>query len=451
MMGQTEWGFKVESTSAKITPLAGVVLVDRIAQALGVTASLERRLGHLKQRRRGYRVSDKVMDLVRLVVSGGRALSDLRMLRGDEVLQGALGREALGLPAAMAGSTAVEFLGQLGAREVAELSRVAGRAAADTLHLSRREMATLDVDATFIEAHKREARRSYHGEPGYYPMLGFVAETQGCLLAEFRDGNASPSSRALPFLRQLVARLPATVKRIRLRSDSAWFNHKVLDWSSGLGLADERGIEFAVTADKNRHMLDVIEAIRPEQWAPFGCAQGRPFGDAEQANRGDSIAESVYSFEHGARAYRIIVLRRPMRQLELFGGLYEYRVVITNMAWEARRLVRWHRERATSENWIKELKGGFGLERLPSGRFESNAAYLAIVALAYNLVGALKVLSLPVAWRTCSIKTLRFRLLHIAAIWVRHARQCVLKLKAPAALIALFRRVLEQPLRLCPT
>ena len=40
MMGQTEWGFKVESTSAKITPLAGVVLVDRIAQALGVRASL---------------------------------------------------------------------------------------------------------------------------------------------------------------------------------------------------------------------------------------------------------------------------------------------------------------------------------------------------------------------------------------------------------------------------
>jgi len=433
MMGQTEWGFKVESTSAKITPLAGVVLVDRIAQALGVRVSLEERLRHLKRRRRGYRVSDKVLDLVRLLVAGGRALSDLRVLRGDEVLQGALGRETLGVPSAMAGSTAVEFLGQMGAHEVQQLSRIAGRAARDTLELSRREMATLDVDATFIEAHKREAHRSYHGEPGYYPMLGFVAETEGCLLAEFRDGNASPSARALPFLKHLVARLPATVKRIRLRSDSAWFNHAVLDWAS------ERGIEFAVTAEKNRHMLDVIEAIGPEQWAPFGN------------DPTEQIAESVYSFEHGARAYRILVLRRPMRQLEMFRGLYEYRVVITNMGWEARRLVRWHRERATSENWIKELKGGFGLERLPSGRFLSNAAYLEIVALAYNLVGALKALSLPVAWRSCTIKTLRFRLIHIAAIWVRHARQCVLKLKAPAALIALFRRVLARPLRLCPT
>ena len=36
MMGQSEWRFKVESTSAKSTPRAGVVLVDRMAEALEV-------------------------------------------------------------------------------------------------------------------------------------------------------------------------------------------------------------------------------------------------------------------------------------------------------------------------------------------------------------------------------------------------------------------------------
>lgn len=432
MMAQMRWRFKVESTAAKITPRAGVVLVDRMAEALGVGASLEWRLGHLKRRRRGYRVSDKVLDLVHLLVAGGRALSDLRALRDDEALRGALGRERRDLPSAMAGSTAVEFLGQLGAHEIGALSRIAGAVARDTLELSRRPTATLDVDATFVEAHKGEAKMSYHGEPGYYPMLGFVAETEGCLLGEFRHGNVPPAAGALPFLQELVARLPATVSKIRLRSDSAWFNHAVVEW------AEAGAIEFAVTADKNRHMLEVIEAIRPEHWTPSGQAPD------------EEIAESVYSFEHGTRAWRIIVVRRPMRQLELFGGIYQYHVVITNMGWEARRLLRWHRERATSENWIKELKAGFGLEQLPSGRFESNAAFMQIVALAYNLVGALKRLALPVAWRSWTIKTLRYRLLYIAALWVRHARRFVLKLKASAALIALFRRVLERPLALCP-
>jgi len=428
MMGQSEWRFKVESTSAKITPRAGVLLVDRMAEALGVGVSLNERLGHLKRRRRGYRVSDKVLDLVRLLVSGGRALSDLRALRDDEALRGALGREAF-----MAGSTAVEFLAQMGAGEIEQLARVAGGVARDTLALRRHTRATLDVDATFIEAHKDQASMSYHGEPGYYPMLGFVAETQGCLLSEWREGNASPSSRASAFLEQLVGRLPATVKKVRLRSDSAWFNHAVLEWAS------EHAIEFAVTADKNRHMLELIEAIGPEAWGVF------------EDDPTEQIAESVYSFEHGTRGWRLIVLRRPMRQLELFADLYEYHVVITNMGWEARRLVRWHRERATSENWIKELKDGFGLEHPPSGRFLSNAAFMQIVALAYNLVGALKRLALPVAWCSWTIKTLRYRLLEIAALWVRHARRWVLKLKASAALIALFRRVLERPLHLGST
>jgi len=323
-------------------------------------------------------------------------------------------------------------LAQMGSEEIQKLSRLAGGVAADTLSLGRHARATLDVDATFIEAHKDEARLSYHGEPGYYPMLGFVAETQGCLLGQWRQGNVSPSAGAPAFLEQLVARLPATVKRVRLRSDSAWFNHEVLEW------AGARGIEFAVTAEKNRHMLELIEAIRPEAWAALGKAPD------------EQIAESVYSFEHGTRAWRFVVVRRPMRQLELFANIYEYHVVITNMGWDARRLVLWHRERATSENWIKELKAGFGLQRLPSGRFESNAAFMQIVALAYNLVGALKRLALPVAWRSWTIKTLRYRLLHIAALWVRHARRFVLKLRASAALIALFRRVLERPLQLCP-
>jgi hypothetical protein len=432
MMGQMGWGFKVESTSAKITPRAGVVLVDRMAEALGVRAALEERLRHLKRRRRGWRVSDKVLDLVHLVVAGGRALSDLRALRDDEALCGALGRERRDLPSAMAGSTAVEFLAQLGAPEVEQLSRVAGRVARDTLELSRRPSATLDVDATFVEAHKAQAKMSYHGEPGYMPMLGFVAETEGCLLGEFRHGNVSPSAGALPFLEQLVGRLPRTVKKVRLRSDSAWFNHEVLEW------AEARAIEFAVTAEKNRHMLELIEAIRPGAWEVF---------DDDPA---EQIAESVYSFEQGRCAWRLVVLRRPMRQLELFSGLYEYHVVITNMDWQARRLLGWHRERATSENWIKELKDGFGLDRLPSGRFESNAAFMQIVALAYNLVGALKRLALPARWRSWTIRTLRYRLIHIAAVWVRHARRFVLKLRAPAALIGLFRRVLERPLGLCP-
>ena len=70
------------------------------------------------------------------------------------------------------------------------------------------------------------------------------------------------------------------------------------------------------------------------------------------------------------------MLHHPWHQLEMFKGLWQYHAVITHMGWGAERLVVWHRERTTSENWIKELKNSFGLERLPSGRFERNALYM---------------------------------------------------------------------------
>ena len=425
-MEQAELGFKVKKTSAKITPHGGLVLVDRMAHALGVPTSIEQGLGHLKIRNRGHKISDKVMDVVRMLVAGGSAISDLGKLRNDKVLKDALGRDSL-----MACSTASEFLAQLAPLDIKDLSCIEGRAACDTLHLSCRKTATLDADATFIESHKREAVMSYHKEPGYYPMLGFVAETQGLLLSEFRDGNASPASGALPFLKEMVRRLPPTVKRIRVRSDSAWFNHRVMDWS------DDRGIEFAITAEKNEHMADVIEAIPEEVWEVFG-------DDPDE-----QIGESVYSFEHGKRAYRIIVLRTPRRQTNMFEGRYCYHAIITNMDWERRNLVKWHRERATSENWIKELKSGFGLDHLPSGKFLSNAAFLHIVGLAYNLTCALKVLSLPEEYRSSTIKTLRYRLINIAAIWVRHARQYMLKFSASAKLVHLIQSILHQPFKLC--
>ena len=420
--------FKIESTGAKITPRAGLVLVERLAQALGVPHLLDWGLGHLKQRKRGYRVSQKVLDLVRLYVAGGEALSDLAKLRNDEVMKEFLGQKAL-----LGCSTAVEFLSQLDAGDVEHLSHVAGKVIADTLRLNYNKVATLDVDATFIEAHKCEAKMSFHGEPGYYPMLGFVAETQGLLLAEFRDGNCSPASGALSFLKRLVERLSETVEKVRLRSDSAWFNVDVLDFCM------ENSIEFAITADKNIHMLQTIEAIGAGGWEQF----------ADDPN--EQIAESVYSFNRGKYAYRIIILRRPMRQLEMFSGIFEYRVVITNMDWDKRRLIMWHRERAQSENWIKELKSGFSLKHPPSGKFYSNAACLQIIALAYNLICALKILSLPVSFRPFTIKTLRFRLIHIAGLWVRHARRWILKLSAPAQLIALFKSILRRPLKLCQT
>jgi hypothetical protein len=141
------------------------------------------------------------------------------------------------------------------------------------------------------------------------------------------------------------------------------------------------------------------------------------------------VAETVHTLNHSDRAYRLIVVREPREQLDLFEEPYIYRAIISNIPdHSGRAIFRWHRKKGDGENVIKEGKGGFAMEKLPSGSLLANAAYFQIALLAYNLVQAWKLLPLPPNWHHYTIKTLRFRLLNVAGLVVHHARQLVLKL-----------------------
>jgi hypothetical protein len=58
-----------------------------------------------------------------------------------------------------------------------------------------RATATVDVDATILESHKRSALATYDGRTGYQPVVALWAEQDVILADEFRDGNSLPSGR----------------------------------------------------------------------------------------------------------------------------------------------------------------------------------------------------------------------------------------------------------------
>jgi hypothetical protein len=338
----------------------------------------------------------------------------------------------------MAPRTARDMLHRFDGRALERFETMESRL---THRLARRlegvEVATIDADATFIEAHKEESKMSFHGRPGYYPMLGFWAEGQVAIQGEARQGNETPSIKALEFLKKCDRCIPGEIERRRLRADAAWFQSGVMDY------CEERRMGFAIGGAQDSAMMQVIDALPPGQWQRWTA-------DSEELRlhpeRKDwQIAETVYSFEKGRGSYRVVVIRKPYPQLEMFRGIiYDYMIVVTNMDWDARRLMRWYWERCSSENWIKELKYGFGLNRFPCSRYLPNAAYFHIVLLAYNLVQALKLLKLDFGWRYRTVKTLRYRLIHVAGLVVRHARRWFLKLNHRYPHYDLFRAILCQ-------
>ena len=109
-----------------------------------------------------------------------------------------------------------------------------------------------------------------------------------------------------------------------------------------------------------------------------------------------------------------------------------------------------HRQRARVEDRIRAAKAT-GLRKLPFDLFRRNRIWLELVLTAQDLLCWTQALLLDGALAVAEPKTLRYRLLHVAARIVRHARRVILRLQVTwpwaTALARAFTRLRALPLR----
>lgn len=65
---------------------------------------------------------------------------------------------------------------------------------------------------------------------------------------------------------------------------------------------------------------------------------------------------------------------------------WRHHAFITNVELPTVAVDQFHRDHATVELAIRDLKEGAGMEHCPSGQFYANAAWLACAVLAHNLI-----------------------------------------------------------------
>ena len=103
--------------------------------------------------------------------------------------------------------------------------------------------------------------------------------------------------------------------------------------------------------------------------------------------------------------------------------------VVTNRELPGDELIRRYRQRCgKGEEVHSVLKEDLAGGRLPSGKFGANAAWWAIVVLAFNLNSAMKRLVLGGEWVSRRLKAVRFGVICIAGRVVRHARRLIIRL-----------------------
>ena len=311
--------------------------------------------------------------------------------------------------------------------------------------------ATLDMDATLIETHKRGALFCYKKFKAYQPLNCWWAEQGVMLYSEFRDGNVPAGHEQLRVLKDSLRHLPSGVKQVSLRSDTAGYQEELLLYC-GEGKDPRFGvIEFAIGADVTEAFRAAVLATAESEWKPLIRRVGDEFYETDQEWAEVCFVPNWAGHSRKRADYRFLAIREPLRQLALgdeeqlsfptlaFGqkGLHKLFGVVTNREGPGDGVIWWLRERCgKSEEVHSALKSDLAGGQMPSGLFGANAAWWALAILAFNLNAAMKRLALDKDWRNKRMKALRFHLIGLPGRVVSHARHLIIRLGGGAEALA---------------
>jgi Transposase DDE domain group 1 len=418
-------GFEVTTDGTGVVAHAGAALLRELADRLELTGALGWRAA---PGRRGHPDAHVLRDLAVMLADGGDCLSDLAVLRQQPELFG---------PVA---STPTAW-------------RVVERIAKDPDGLARLRLArahargrawaaggdpdvgllVIDVDATLVTAHtdaKEGAEGTYKHTFGFHPLLAYLDRGQAPgepLAGLLRPGNAAAgdASDLITLVDLALAQLPvaAHAEPVLVRSDSAGASSR-LAWH-----LHERQIGFSLGLPIDQHVREAI-LVQPEHvWTAATDADGQVRPDAEVCELTGWI--DLGNWPPGTRAICRREHAHPGAQLRFTDhDGHRFQVFLTNQAGPAlARLELRHRQRARIEDRIRAAKAT-GLRNLPFDRWRRNAVWLELVLAAQDLLCWTQALLLDGALAVAEPKTLRHRLLHVAARIVRHARRIILRLQA---------------------
>ena len=351
---------------------AGLVLPATLMARLGLETLVNATV-RLGERVGGARPGRKICSLIATILAGGTHIDHADMLRA-----GATQRV---LPfRVMAPSTLGTFLRAFTFGHVRQLDKVIGETIRRAWVAGAGPGAgaiTIDMDSTVCEVYgknKHGAAYSYTHVLGYHPLLATRAETGEVLHARMRKGSSQKGTNR--FAEELIARVrhAGASGPLILRADSGFWSYKLIDTLNRLQVG------WSITVRMKKGVRACIAAIDEGAWTPIDYTDG---GEA-------AVADTTYVTGHGQerRALRLVIRRSRLidpTQAALWPD-WRYHTFITSLETPAVAADQFHREHATVELTIRDLKEGAGLAHCPSGKFFANAAWLGCAVLAHNLI-----------------------------------------------------------------
>lgn len=288
----------------------------------------------------------------------------------------------------------------------------------------------LDVDVSPMDNSKTKKEgvsRTYKGCDGYAPNFAYLGREGFALGVEFREGKQHCQKHTPEFLADCLDRarsiLGAPIEgltpqwKLLVRLDSG------NDSTDNLDVIRAHGGEFLV----KRNLRGNETA---ESWLTLAKANAEAAGSRSFGTR---PGKTVYQGEvqraprKGHAAERIVyqVVERtitPDGQILCVPDI-EVATYWTSLADPASELLPWYPDHGTMEQYHSEYKSDLDLERLPSGKFATNALIMQLAMLAFNVLRVIGQATLTMGKLPLRQPQLRRRLRTV----VRHIIGCAAK------------------------
>jgi hypothetical protein len=485
--GVLPFKYEQEKTHSGMTALAGLPVYLDLAEVIGLSKSIQKHL-KIRDNSQGWTDSQMVLSLVLLNLAGGDCVDDLKIREADEGFCKILRQSEMhGLRRKVrralekrwrkekkrsvpSPSAAFRYLSKFHDPEqekIREQVKIKAFIPGLNDHLKglvkiNKDMcaglnavnpvrtATLDMDATLVESDKSNALYCYKGFKSYQPLNTWWHEQGVVVHTEFRDGNVPAGYEQLRVFKKALDCLPDNVETVKLRSDTAGYQHELLKYCEK-GKNDRFGrIEFAIGCDVTRAFKIAVAKVPDSEWQPIYKTQG-----GKRMKTGSEWAEVCFvpnelCHSKNAPEYRYLAKRQileeqaclpnmeaaelplPFPTMQMVEKKYKVFGIVTNIGYEdmnGEDLIHWLHERCgKSEEVHAVMKDDLAGGKLPSSDFGVNAAWWWIMILSLNLNVMMKKLALDPSMETTRMKRVRFSIINIPGRLIKRSRNLILRL-----------------------
>jgi hypothetical protein len=424
--------FEVKQTAKlNLTSYSGLALIGQCCQAAQLEAVIDPKLPVSQ----GMKTSDVVKSMLGLLSLGKSDFEAIEPFRGDRFFKKALG---------LSKTPGSVWMRQRLDAKGAELCDLTGEL---TLRLLERTEAPItphkgytcaDMD-TFVmdnsDTKKEAVSRTYQGVDGYTPIALYLGNEGWNIGLELRAGSHHSALETEYFLERVFPRLErlcAKEAKVLWRDDSGFDSARLLFVKAAeRDRLAERGRSFDFITKWNPRRQDKPSWVtKVEQAGAF--TESRP---GKRVGLLDLQIERAWQKEK--RTFRLIV-RVTERTIDKKGQRLlvpdiEIEGWWTSLAEPMSEVIELYKHHGTHEQFHSEIKTDLDLERLPSGKFDTNDAIVHLASFAYNclrllgqlgLTGEIAPIRHPAKRRR--LKTVLQEIMYRAAKFVEHARRLVL-------------------------